>query len=952
MFQNQSIIIGTVYRPENNRVEFWDRLEHSIGTALDSTPHVIITGDLNIDFMGPLPYKVNNTLLLYNLQNVIDEPTRVTEHSSTCIDPILISDTVAYVETGTVEVTPSISDHHGTYIVLNISTPIYKSFKRNVWVYKNADYESMKNDIAEIDWPSMFDTDDIDTAVMLFGRKLTDLAKEHIPRKTVTVRPSDRPWFNSDIRREIRTRDRLRKAYRRTHKQSDLTKYKRQRNKVNNMKTKLKEQYYDSMNESLHNLKRTDSKTYWKLIRSLIKGANPPCDIPALAYNNELAHTDDGKCDMFNEYFCSVTNLDDSNHNLPPFDQRTDSRLDNAVITEQEITEIIKLLDPKKASGPDDFSHILLQNVCTELSVPLKLLFNKSIALGKFPKQWKHAHVLPIFKKGDKSSPTNYRPISLLSCIGKVFERVMFKYIYNHLHSNSLLYDLQSGFRPGQSTVTQLIEIYHQICVAIDHRDYACFTFCDISKAFDRVWLKGLIYKLEKYGFSGNILSWLSDYLTDRTQQVKLKSSISTVRKVMAGVPQGSVLGPLLFLVYINDLPDGLHGLTRLFADDTSNSHVSNDLQTIEHDNNLDLDLIKNWSDKWLVQFNPKKTNIVIFAGNNIPLDNTGINFQFDGEPIVPSLTHKHLGVVFSNDAKWSAHIEYIASRISKQISVLRKLKYTINREFLSRIYLTFIRPILEYGSEVWDNLSLQDAERLEKFQIEAARIVTGLPIYCSRASLYFETGWDTLKNRRHKKKLCLMYKIQHGMVPDYLTELFPDNVGNNSRYNLRNSYNIAQPFCRLNLLKSSFVPSTISAWNNLPLSTRNAPNLTQFRSKLIGQTTVRSSFYGHGDRKLNIIHTRLRHGCSLLNNDLYRINLVNTKLCPCGDGTEDAKHYFLRCSRYNVHRDVLFDTISQLGCTPNIGTILYGDQDKNVRCNEQIFQAVHKYIARSKRFT
>ena len=140
----------------------------------------------------------------------------------------------------------------------------------------------------------------------------------------------------------------------------------------------------------------------------------------------------------------------------------------------------------------------------------------------------------------------------------------------------------------------------------------------------------------------------MSDYLTDRTQQVKLKSSISTVRKVMAGVPQGSVLGPLLFLVYINDIPDGLHVLTRLFADDTSNSHVSNDLQTIEHDN-LGLDLIKNWSDKWLVQFNPKKTNIVIFTGNNIPLDN--INFQFDGEPIVPSLTHKHLGVVFSKDS-------------------------------------------------------------------------------------------------------------------------------------------------------------------------------------------------------------------------------------------------------------------------------------------------------------
>ena len=278
-------------------------------------------------------------------------------------------------------------------------------------------------------------------------------------------------------------------------------------------------------------------KTYWNLIRSLVKGANPPCDIPTLAYNNDIAHTDDGKCDMLNEYICTETYLDDSNANVSPFDQRTDSKLDNVVITEQEITEIIKLLDPKKASGKDDTSYILLQNVFTELSVPHHLLFNESVARGKFPKQWKHAHVLPIFKKGDKLSPTYHRPISLLSCIGKLFERVMCKYIYNHLHSNSLFCDLQSWFISGQSTITQLIEIYHQIFVAIDYGDYAFFTFWDISKAFDPALLKGLIYKLGKYGFSGNFLSCLSEYLTDRTQQVKLISTISTVREVKAGVP-------------------------------------------------------------------------------------------------------------------------------------------------------------------------------------------------------------------------------------------------------------------------------------------------------------------------------------------------------------------------------------------------------------------------------
>ena len=522
---------------------------------------------------------------------------------------------------------------------------------------------------------------------------------------------------------------------------------------------------------------------------------------------------------------------------------------------------------------------------------PLQIIFNKSLALGQFPKQWKHAHVIPIFKKGDNSSPENYRPVSLLSCIGKIFERVVFKYVYNYLHENDLLYNLQAGFRPGHSTVTQLIEIYHNVCLALENKEMSCFTFCDISKAFDRVWVKGLIFKLQKYGFRGQILTWLSDYLQNRTQQVKIEHSVSTVGRLWAGVPQGSVLGPLLFLTYINDLPDGLLGLTRLFADDTSNSHRSSSTEELQTATDYDFSAINTWSNNWLVKFNLAKTKILIFGASETQKETT--TFTFDNSVITPVTTHKHLGIIFSDNGKWTAHIDAITAKLSKQIAVLRKLKYKITREFLSNMYITFIRPTMEYASEVWDNLTQFDADRLEKFQLEAARIVTGLPSYCSRSVLYFETGWETLAKRREKRKLTLLYKIKNGISPDYLSELLPPTIGDNMPCNLRHNNDIQIPYCRLNIYKNSFFPSTISRWNKLPLATRNSISVNQFKSRLNAsyQNSNRSKFFLCGCRKLNVLHTKIRHGCSQLNSDLARINLKPNSSCTCGHPREDASH-------------------------------------------------------------
>ena len=204
---------------------------------------------------------------------------------------------------------------------------------------------------------------------------------------------------------------------------------------------------------------------------------------------------------------------------------------------------------------------------------PLCLLLNKSLRLKKYPRSWKIAHVIPLFKNGDKSLPSNYRPVSLLSCVSKIFEKIVYKNIFNHLHKNKLLYKFQSGFIPGLSTTHQLLEIYHTILTALDNKFFTSITFADVSKAFDRVWIGGLLLKLERYGIKGDLLMWLKSYLTNRSQKVAIKEALSELDDLKAGVPQGSVLGPLLFLVFINDIADDMLGLSRLFADDTSIGH-------------------------------------------------------------------------------------------------------------------------------------------------------------------------------------------------------------------------------------------------------------------------------------------------------------------------------------------------------------------------------------------
>ena len=236
---------------------------------------------------------------------------------------------------------------------------------------------------------------------------------------------------------------------------------------------------------------------------------------------------------------------------------------------------------------------------------------NRSFGERIFPDIWKIAYVIPFFKNRDKSQPSKYRPVALLSCIGKLQEKIVFKNMYNFLLDNNLLYKYQSGILPHHSTDFQLIDIFHNIYQAFDNNMFSCIVFCDVSKAFDRVWHKGLLFKLRQNDIKGKLLEWLKSYFSQRKQKVGLKSCFSCLKSIFAGVPQGSVFGPLLFLVYISDIAEHLLSLTRLFADDSSRFYSAARIDDIASIINHDMQLLSNWARQWLVTFNPLKPEAV-----------------------------------------------------------------------------------------------------------------------------------------------------------------------------------------------------------------------------------------------------------------------------------------------------------------------------------------------------
>ena len=386
-----------------------------------------------------------------------------------------------------------------------------------------------------------------------------------------------------------------------TKKQSDIEKYQTARHQAKTAFRTSRNNYYEDLNAKIEN-PETTCKTFWKLLKSIMNQNNT--GIPTLNVNGNQVYDDKGKADALNDFFASQSNINDNDDPLPEFYYATDARLDHIAITYEEIRIILKNLTTNKATGPDSISNKLLKECADSLCGPLTYIFNRSLSLGIYPDDWKEAMITALFKKIDPSLTKNYRPISLLSCISKIFEKCIFNHTYPYFIDNELLPDYNSGFRQNDSAINRIIAMLEEIYIGLDEHEDCLFVSLDISKAFDRVWHRGLLFKLRQLGITGSLHRWFSSYLENRCQRVQVGGQKSILKHINAGVPQGSILGPMLFLIYIYDMCNGLASSPHQFADDTTLLYKSPDPINAITTINEDLAKLTSWAEQWKVIFN------------------------------------------------------------------------------------------------------------------------------------------------------------------------------------------------------------------------------------------------------------------------------------------------------------------------------------------------------------
>ena len=536
--KNELFLIGLFYSPSTADVQFFNSFNSNIEKALEHSKNLIIVGNLNEDLLNPNFHNLKDVLLINSMMNVITEPTR----QQAILDPIIIPEDLPFLDSGSLDVPDSISDHKAAYITLPFQYDTEGAFNRLIYLYKNANFTLLKQKLSNGVWTCLRE-ETIDEACSKFNDTFLDLVNSCIPSKNVLIRPDDKPWYDSEIRRVSSKRDRLKRKSNTSGNPNILARYKIFRNKVNNLKRHAKEQFYNNLELSIYDFHSNDKKQFWKVIRHFVKGDCTSSSIPSLncfpvTGQNEFCVPSEDKAELLNKYFTSISAVNDENVALPAFEYKCQNRLSNITCTAHEFATLIELLNPNKATGPDGINNKMLKAVAKEVAVPLSILFNRSFREGKFANIYKYSNVIPLPQKGDNSDPSNFRPVSLLSNVGKLQERIVFKHIYNFLHENDLVYKYQSGFLPNHSTTFQLIDIYHHICQTFDSNQLSCMVLLDVSKAFDRVWHKGLIFKLKQNGIDGELLEWISDYLSNRKQKVVIRNASSSLLSVKAGVPQ------------------------------------------------------------------------------------------------------------------------------------------------------------------------------------------------------------------------------------------------------------------------------------------------------------------------------------------------------------------------------------------------------------------------------
>ena len=567
----------------------------------------------------------------------------------------------------------------------------------------------------------------------------------------------------------------------------------------------------------------------WKAIKSTLPTSSPAFD----SFHRDAA----GLANDFNQYFVSVSSSVSSSPAVDPpspgcSSPSVSSHLDLQPISSEVCLELIASLQSGKATGPDNIPPGILKSVAPVVAPPLTDIINSSLSSGCFPQQWKCASVRPLHKGGTKSVLTNYRPISILPTCSKLIEMTVRSQLVAHLEDNNLLYPLQSGFRRRHSTASTLLRATNDWYRALDTHLMIGVLFLDVSKAFDTVDHSLLLSKLQSYGVSVSTLMWFKSYLSGRSQFTKIGDVKSHPLSVTAGVPQGSILGPNLFSVHINDLPSicPVNSTAVLFADDTTIYVIGSSASEISSILSLALENCPSWMDKNKLKLNTSKTKcMLIHSSRRSP---PPLTVALGATPIEQVRTFKFLGCIINDHLTWDDHVTYLSSKVSRNINLLRRLSWFLPRRVLMTFYSAYILPSFDYCDVVWHSCSAKLVTKLESLQNYAGRIILKKRRFCSATAVRKTLGWSTLQSRRELHTAIQAFKSLNGMDPGYLAPLLtPSSSIHNHRTRASTTDLLHLPQVSTNFGKKSFAFRAASVWNALPAETRQLKSLHAFKT-------------------------------------------------------------------------------------------------------------------------
>lgn len=827
-----------VYRPpasdtDSSAIADMEHLINCLQSLSDVDSTVIITGDFNlpkIDWSDPVIMPdVDNCSSLFTvftkqfvfeqLVTEVTRPSTTKDSAGSLIDLVLCNDSFA-VNNVSVVAPFSTSDHCAVrFDLCCFSTPpVFSNYEQcfNKYNFQRADWSSINNALSLVNWADIFaPCDNCDELSYVFYSTIDDCINRFVPRY-LSRGKRQKARYPPSVNKLFRKKLTAWKLYKKFRTTALLSKFKL-------ISSQCRKAVYQSSLKYEQNI--IDSSNIGKFFRYANSKLKAKTSVGSLRMpDGQVTCNPADKVELLSQYFSSKFSVD--NGCLPSQSAPSHRHsLTDIVFTPGLVARAIKKLKAKSAGGPDSVPPIFLKSCVSHLAEPLAFVYQIFFNASYLPPVWLKAFITPIYKKGDSTLPSNYRPISLTCTLCKLMEVITKDQVMSFLLAKGLISREQHAFIARHSTVTNLLECTNDWAVSFHNRVPTDVVYVDFSRAFDSVVHKKLLYKLGSFGISGKLLLWIEAFLSGRSQSVLVQNHCSSWVEVTSGVPQGSVLGPILFILFINDIVSiGPAGTTaKLFADDLklySSIESMDSILSLQ----LALDNLLTWCRTWQLEVNISKTCVL-----HLHKSNSKHVYYYNGVVIPSSSTVTDLGVHIDSELRFDKHIRTIIGKAYSRIGLIFRGFVSRDLSFLKQAYITYVRPVLEYATQVWSPYLLKHIRALEAVQRHFTRRIPSLIdlSYPERLALL---DLETLELRRLKADLVLYYKIYNNLTP-WPSDLYLSHFGSTKCTRTTNSAKLTQPLCHTNMYSNNFFNRAISCWNSLPNSVVNACSLHVFKA-------------------------------------------------------------------------------------------------------------------------